>query len=193
MMRPAGDRYISFVEVDEDMQDMMYMVIDSIFIFCIPYQDSKTVNNADDVAVYIISFSDKFSSSDCIITSSHSLDSEERDVDGSFIAIASTTLFMGRCYPTFDLLPPLVMEVDSSSRESSPVMELNKLPHTLKYAYLSDDNGLSVIICSVLLLEKEKRLIVVFGGQKTVNEWKVADKRGIDILLHASHVAFREM
>ncbi|CAN6454464.1 unnamed protein product [Victoria cruziana] len=126
------------------------------------------------------------------LASFHSLSFEEREADGGYDVLATTTLHRNRSHPTayFESLPPIALEPDSSSLESPPLLELKPLPHTLKYAYLGSNDSLPVIISSVLSLEEERRLLAVLRGHKRAIGWKVSDLRGINpaFCMHRIHM-----
>ncbi|CAN6483242.1 unnamed protein product [Victoria cruziana] len=216
-MGPAGDRCISFAEADDDdAGDAAREIIMSIVTSCIadPSPDFlpgtdisatcdssslgfhfKCVSDLDlgiDVFSHdqdsIVSSFDHSSQSDLV--TSHSLSFEEREVDGGYDVLATTTLHRDRPHSnSIESLPPLALEPDYSSLESPSVMELKLLPHTLKYAYLDSDDSLPVIIPSVLSSYEENRLLVVLRGHKKAIGWKVADLREINpaFYMHRIH------
>ncbi|CAN6462277.1 unnamed protein product [Victoria cruziana] len=208
-MGPTGDICISFAETDDDdAGHAAHEVSMAIFSSCITDPGSDFLPGVDISALYDSSLGFYFesdldlgnddSSHDQIsinssldhsshsdLVSSHPLSFEEREADGGFDILATTTLYRGRPRPSyFESLPPLALEPDSSSLDSPPVMELKPLPHTLKYAYLGSDDSLPVIISFVLLFKEEKRLLAVLRGHKNTIGWKVADLRGINPALY---------
>ncbi|CAN6441210.1 unnamed protein product [Victoria cruziana] len=217
-MGPAGDRCISFVEdEDEDVDEAAHEVCMAVFTSSISDpgpdfllgMDSSTKMLDSSLGFHHVSDLDlgfDFSSydHDSIVTSIdhisspvdlasfHSLSFEEREADGGYDVLATTTLHRNRSHPTayFESLPPIALEPDSSSLESPPLLELKPLPHTLKYAYLGSNDSLPVIISSVLSLEEERRLLAVLRGHKRAIGWKVSDLRGINpaFCMHRIHM-----
>ncbi|CAN6447242.1 unnamed protein product [Victoria cruziana] len=212
-MGPTGDRCISFAETDDDdAGDAAYEVTMSIFTSCVVDPGPDFLPGVDISAMYDSSigfdfdsdldFSFDNSSHDHIsitssldhsshnnLVSSHPLNFEEREVDGGFNVLATTTLHRGRPRPSyFESLPQLDLEPNSSSLEFLPVMKLKPLPHTLKYAYLDSDDTLPVIISSMLSSEEKKRLLAVLKGHKKAIGWKVADLRGINPAFCMHHI-----
>ncbi|CAN6444870.1 unnamed protein product [Victoria cruziana] len=205
-MGPAGDRCILFAEADvDDVGDAAHEVVMSTFASCVADPGPDFLPGTDILAMYdssslgfdsfadldlgsYASFHDHIfmvtsfdHSSPVDLVSSHSLSFEGREVDGGYDVLATTTLHRGRPHPSsIESLPPLALELESSSLESPPVMELKPLPHTLKYAYLGSDDSLPIIISSVLSSQKEIRLLAVLRGHKKAIGWKVADLRGIN-------------
>ncbi|CAN6477213.1 unnamed protein product [Victoria cruziana] len=216
-MGPAGDRCISFVEdEDEDVDEAAHEVCMAVFTSSISdpgpdfllSMDSSTKMFSSSLGFHHVSDLDlgfDFSSydHDSIVTSIdhisspvdlasfHSLSFEEREADGGYDVLATTTLHRNRSHPTayFESLPPIALEPDSSSLESPLLLELKPLPHTLKYAYLGSNDSLPVIISSVLSLEEERRLLAVLRGHKRAIGWKVSDLRGINpaFCMHRIH------
>ncbi|CAN6453712.1 unnamed protein product [Victoria cruziana] len=211
-MGPAGDRYISFAEAEEDdVDEAAHEVCVVVFTSSISDPGPDFLPGVDSSAklfdsslgfhhVSDLELGFDFSSydHDSIITSIdhvsspvdlasfHSLSFEEREADGGYDVLATTTLHMNRSHPTayFESLPPIALEPDSSSLESLPVLELKLLPHTLKYAYLGSNDSL------VLSLEEERRLLAVLRGHKRAIGWKVSDLRGINpaFCIHRIHM-----
>ncbi|KAJ9548063.1 LOW QUALITY PROTEIN: hypothetical protein OSB04_020606 [Centaurea solstitialis] len=60
-----------------------------------------------------------------------------------------------------------------------PELELKPLPSHLKYAYLSEDEKLPVIISSKLNLDQETKLLDLLRDHKRALGWTIADIRGI--------------
>ncbi|CAN6458267.1 unnamed protein product [Victoria cruziana] len=159
-MGPAGDRCISFVEADDDdAGDVAHEVIMSTFVSCVADPGPDFFPGTDILAMYdssslgfdfisdldlgsyvsshdhisIVTSFDHFSPDDLV--SFHSLSFEGREADGGYDVVATTTLHRGRLHTSsIESLPSLALEPESSSLESSPVMELKPLPHTLKCA-----------------------------------------------------------
>ncbi|CAM8978385.1 unnamed protein product [Rhodiola kirilowii] len=61
----------------------------------------------------------------------------------------------------------------------APEIELKPLPGHLKYAFLGENNTLSVIIKSGLEAEQERRLEKVLRHHKLAIGWTLADLRGV--------------
>ncbi|CAN6447645.1 unnamed protein product [Victoria cruziana] len=203
--------YISFAEADDDdADDAAYEVVMSIFTSSIADSGPNFLPGVDIEAMYdsslglsdlvlgfdicskdhisIVSSLNHSSPND--LASSHPLSFEGREVDGRFDVLAATTLHRGRLCPTdYESLPPLALEPDSSSLEFLPEIDLKPLPHTLKYAYLGNNDSLPIIISSVLSFEEEERLLAVLRGHKKAIGWKVADLRGINpaFCMHRIH------
>ncbi|CAN6459353.1 unnamed protein product [Victoria cruziana] len=213
-MGPAGDRCISFAEAeDEDVDEVAHEVSMAVYTSSfsdlgpdiLPGADGSTMFYDTSLRFSFISdfYSDDSShdpypiitsldhSSPSILASSHSLSFKEREADGGYDVLATTTLHRNRSHPMnqYESLPPIALEPDSSSLESLPVLELKPLPHTLKYAYLGSNDSLPVIISSVLSLEDERRLLAVMRGHKRAIGWKVSDLRGINpaFCMHQIH------
>ncbi|CAN6454720.1 unnamed protein product [Victoria cruziana] len=209
---PAGDRCISFAEaededVDEAAHEASMAVYTSSFsdpeLDIFPGGDSSTmlydnslgfssILDFDDSShdPYPIVISLNHSSPD-VLASSHSLSFEEREADGGYDVLATTTLHRNRSHPMnqYESLPPIALEPDSSSLESLSVLELKPQPHTLKYPYLGSNDSLSVIISSILSLKEEKRLLAVLRWHKRAIGWKMSDLRGINLAfcMHRIH------
>ncbi|CAN6455320.1 unnamed protein product [Victoria cruziana] len=193
-MGPTGDRCISFAEADEDnVDEAAHEVCMAVFASNISNPGPDFLPGVDgsaklfdsslgfhldpdlelgfDVSSYdhdsIVTFIDHVSSP-IDLASSHSLSFEEREADGRYDVLATTTLHRNRSHPIayFESLPPIALEPDSSSLESLPVLEFKPLPHTLKYAHLGSNDSLPVIISSVLSLEEERRLLAMLRGHK---------------------------
>ncbi|CAN6465241.1 unnamed protein product [Victoria cruziana] len=191
-MGPAGDMCISFAEADDDdVNDAAHEVAMTVFTSSISDPGPDFLPSTDGSAMlydsslgfhldsdldlgFDVSSHDRDSivislnhSSLVDLASSHSLSFEGREADGGYDVLATTTLHMNRSHPIhYESLPLIALEPDSLSLESSPVLELKPLPHTLKYAYLGNNDSLPVIISSVLSLEEDKRLLAVLRGHK---------------------------
>ncbi|CAN6476919.1 unnamed protein product [Victoria cruziana] len=217
-MGPTGNRCISFAEADEDdVDEAAHEVCMAVFASSISDPGPDFLLGADglaklfdssslgfhldsdlelgfDVSSYdhgsIVTSIDYFSPVD--LASSHSLSFEEREANGGYDVLATTTLHRNRSHPTayYESLHPIVLEPDFSSLESPPILELKPLPHTLKYKYLGSNDSLPVIISSVLSLEEERRLLAVLRGHKRAIGWKVSDLRGINhaFCMHMIHM-----
>nr|XP_027085047.1 uncharacterized protein LOC113707084 [Coffea arabica] len=61
----------------------------------------------------------------------------------------------------------------------APVLELKPLPEHLKYAYLGDNETLSVIISSALSKIQEEKLIRILREHKEAIGWTIVDIKGI--------------
>jgi len=73
------------------------------------------------------------------------------------------------------LLPSLVL----SDVQPAPTPKLKPLPENLKYAYLEDDEKLSVIISTSLEAVQEVKLLQVLKKHKKAIGWTLADISGI--------------
>ncbi|XP_068329671.1 uncharacterized protein [Pyrus communis] len=62
----------------------------------------------------------------------------------------------------------------------APKLELKPIPEHLKYAFLGEDETLSVIISSQLTAEEREKLIRVLKNHKTAIAWSIADTKGIN-------------
>nr|GEX14246.1 hypothetical protein [Tanacetum cinerariifolium] len=69
---------------------------------------------------------------------------------------------------------------DKSSVDEPPEVELKNLPPHLKYAFLEDDDKLSIIIAKDLSVEEKTALITVLKCHKRAITWKLFDIKGID-------------
>ncbi|KAL4376513.1 hypothetical protein GQ457_02G024510 [Hibiscus cannabinus] len=99
--------------------------------------------------------------------------------------------FIGHNYPTkalcdpgasINLMPKSVFQklgIDKSSIEQPPKLELKQLPEQLKYAYLGENETLSVIISSKLQAAQEERLIATLRQHKEALGWTIAEIKGI--------------
>ncbi|KAL4363682.1 hypothetical protein GQ457_04G024510 [Hibiscus cannabinus] len=65
------------------------------------------------------------------------------------------------------------------SIEQPPKLELKQLPEQLKYAYLGNNETLSVIISSKQQADQEERLIATLRQHKEALGWTIADIKGI--------------
>jgi hypothetical protein len=88
---------------------------------------------------------------------------------------------------------PLRLELDTSIRpsiEEAPKLELKPLPDTLKYAYLSPEETLPVIIASNLSGSQEEALIALLKENKEAIGWTMEDIKGISpsIIQHRIHL-----
>ncbi|GJT22544.1 hypothetical protein Tco_0892481 [Tanacetum coccineum] len=61
-----------------------------------------------------------------------------------------------------------------------PKLELKELLEHLKYAFLQENNQLSVVISSPLSATEKTRLLKVLRNHKGANAWSIADIKGID-------------
>ncbi|CAL2277581.1 unnamed protein product [Prunus armeniaca] len=78
----------------------------------------------------------------------------------------------------FESLPPPTNKVLPSIVQA-PELELKELLKHLKYAYLGENETLSVIIASHLEPNDEKKLLRVLKEHKTAIGWSIADIKGI--------------
>jgi hypothetical protein len=87
-------------------------------------------------------------------------------------------------------LPPTSSTPPVPSHESPPKLELKPLPNKLKYAFLSSNDTLLVIIASDLQKDQEDSLLAVLKKHKEAIGWTVADLKGIDpsICMHQIHL-----
>nr|GEZ92099.1 reverse transcriptase domain-containing protein [Tanacetum cinerariifolium] len=69
---------------------------------------------------------------------------------------------------------------NKSSDDEPPEVELKELPPHLEYAFLGENNKLSVIIAKDLSVNKKSALIDVLKSRKKAIAWKLTDIRGID-------------
>ncbi|GKC88986.1 hypothetical protein Tco_1149635 [Tanacetum coccineum] len=77
-----------------------------------------------------------------------------------------------------------VVEPKESSHEPKdeiPKVKLKELPPHLEYAFLEENNKLSVIISKDLSQEEKTSLIHVLKNRKQAIAWKLSDIRGIDL------------
>lgn len=88
----------------------------------------------------------------------------------------------------FELLPPLAIELESSSFVSLLVVELKPLLHILKYIYLGVGENIIMIVYSELSLIEEEKLIFFLKTHKKVSGWKVADLKGTDPSFYMHHI-----
>ncbi|XP_027071749.2 uncharacterized protein [Coffea arabica] len=82
----------------------------------------------------------------------------------------------------YEVLPIFIPEPHQRVLPSvvqAPVLELKPLPEHLKYAYLGDNETLSVIISSALSKIQEEKLIRVLREHKEAIGWTIADIKGI--------------
>ncbi|CAN6579504.1 unnamed protein product [Malus baccata var. baccata] len=70
--------------------------------------------------------------------------------------------------------------VGQDNLEKAPKLELKPIPKHLKYAFLGEDETLSVIISSHLTTEEREKLIRVLKDHKTAITWSIADIKGIN-------------
>ena len=75
------------------------------------------------------------------------------------------------------------------SVEEPPNLELKPFPEILKYAYLGEDEELSVVIASNLSKNQEKSLLYVLKENKEAIGWTMADIKGVSptIVQHRIH------
>ncbi|GKB14356.1 hypothetical protein Tco_0848279 [Tanacetum coccineum] len=67
-----------------------------------------------------------------------------------------------------------------SSIDEPPEIELKDLPPHLEYAFLEDNNKLSVIITKDLSVDEKTALIKVLKSRKQAIAWKLSDIKGIN-------------
>ncbi|GJR08016.1 reverse transcriptase domain-containing protein [Tanacetum coccineum] len=67
-----------------------------------------------------------------------------------------------------------------SSIDEPPEVELKDLPPHLEYAFLEDNNKLSVIIAKYLSVDEKTALIKVLKSRKQAIAWKLSDIKGIN-------------
>ncbi|GJW64150.1 reverse transcriptase domain-containing protein [Tanacetum coccineum] len=67
-----------------------------------------------------------------------------------------------------------------SSIDEPPEVELKDLPPHLEYAFLEDNNKLSVIIAKDLSVDEKTALIKVLKSRKRAIAWKLSDIKGIN-------------
>ena len=74
----------------------------------------------------------------------------------------------------------------------TPKKELKKLPESLKYAYLGEDEAFPVIINSHLTEEQENELLEVIRRNKKAIGWTLSDlvKNSPDLCMH--HIRLEE-
>ncbi|GJV06765.1 reverse transcriptase domain-containing protein [Tanacetum coccineum] len=82
------------------------------------------------------------------------------------------------------LIEPLEWEaLENRLKPSSiepPKLELKELPEHLEYAFLQENNQLSVVISSALSATKKTRLLEVLRNHKGATAWSIANTKGID-------------
>ncbi|CAN6472210.1 unnamed protein product [Victoria cruziana] len=179
-MGPTGDRCISFAEADtDDVDDAAHEHIMAVYTSRISDHFSDVLPGADDLTMLfhrdlgfhllfddisfhdpssIVTSLDHVSSSFDDLASFYPLSLEGREADGGFDYPAPTILYTNRPHPLhlIESSPPIAFDpVVSSSLESPPAMELKPLLHTLKYAYLGNNDSLPIIISLVLSFEEE--------------------------------------
>ncbi|CAN6440536.1 unnamed protein product [Victoria cruziana] len=212
---PAGDHCISFAEVDSDDADkaaheqimaVYTSRIEDPIQVVLPGEDDPTMlffrdlgfhSLSDDISShdpsFIVTSLDHVSSSFDDFASFHPLSLEGREVDGGCDYPAPTILHRNRPHPLSLIESSPHIDIDpvvSSSLESPPAMELKPLPHTLKYAYLGNNDSLPIIISSVLSFEEEGRLLAILRDHKKAIGWQVSDLRGISptFCMHRIHL-----
>ncbi|CAM8917009.1 unnamed protein product [Rhodiola kirilowii] len=74
----------------------------------------------------------------------------------------------------------------------APEVELKPLPGHLKYAFLGDNDTLSVIIKSGLEPDQEHRLVEVLSRHKLAIGWTLADLRGISPVVCMHHILLED-
>jgi len=65
------------------------------------------------------------------------------------------------------------------SIQEEPKLELKELPTHLRYAHLSENSTLSVIVSSSLTGDEEEKLLRILQDHKTTMGWTIADIKGI--------------
>ncbi|GJV30092.1 hypothetical protein Tco_1386540 [Tanacetum coccineum] len=81
--------------------------------------------------------------------------------------------------PLMDLKQSEATEAKSSIEEPLE-LELKDLPSHLEYAFLEENDKLSVIIAKGLKNDKKEALINVLKSHKRAIAWKITDIKGID-------------
>ena len=66
-----------------------------------------------------------------------------------------------------NLTPPYI--------KKPPKLELKPLPNHLRYAFLSDNNTLPIIISNKLTIEQEKKVCKVVKGKVWALVWQISD------------------
>ena len=77
------------------------------------------------------------------------------------------------------------------SIEKPPKLELKTLPNHLRYAFLSDNNTLPIIISNKLTIEQEKRVCKIVKGRVRALGWQISDIKGISPLLSCIEFIWR--
>ncbi|XP_071735924.1 uncharacterized protein [Rutidosis leptorrhynchoides] len=81
---------------------------------------------------------------------------------------------------TFESIPHVDRFRIKSSWEEPPTLELKELPEHLEYAYLKEENQLSVIISSKLTQDQKMQLISLLKSSHKAIAWKTTDIPGIN-------------
>ena len=92
--------------------------------------------------------------------------------------------------------PELLVRSDNPTPpfiEKPPKLELKPLPNHLRYAFLSDNNTLPIIISNKLTIEQEKMVCKIVKGRVRALGWQISDINGISpsILMHRIHMEER--
>ena len=84
-------------------------------------------------------------------------------------------------------MPTLVLSV-----VEPPSLELKPLPNNLKYAFLSSDDTLPMIISSDLLVSEEIQLLNVLKKYKKAIGWTLADIPGINPTMCTNRILLQD-
>ncbi|GJU92475.1 DNA-directed DNA polymerase [Tanacetum coccineum] len=102
---------------------------------------------------------------------------EEEEEDSNKVHVVSF-------YPGTEPIEPLEWKAPENRLKPSsiepPKLELKELPEHLEYAFLQENNQLSVVISSALSTTEKVRLLKVLKSHKGAIVWSIADIKGID-------------